>query len=139
MRKIQITSNITGSTFFQSQSNFVYHLESAFDVIMRKGYSAIFPKLFSEKIQVGCYQLLIIQKTLSATYGRCRQVIGKFLKTGGRGKLRPMTEAENTLFTIYNSCEVFLVSLVIKELSKWNLGICQTTTWTVGDFDFRLQ
>ena len=102
---------------------------------MRKGYSAIFQKLFSEKIQVGCYQFLIIQKTLSATFGRCRQVIGEYSKNRGERQ----TEAENTLFTIYNSCEVFLVSLVIKELSKWNLGICQTTTWTVGDFDFRLQ
>ena len=102
---------------------------------MRKGYSAIFSKIIFRKIQVGCYQFLIIQETLSETFGRCRQVIGKHSKNRGERQ----TEAENTLFTIYNSREVFLVSLVIKELSDWNLGICQTTTWTVGDFDFRLQ
>ena len=36
--KIHVTLNMIGSTFFQSQSNFVWHLESAFDVIMRKVY-----------------------------------------------------------------------------------------------------
>ena len=32
------TLNMIGSTFFQSKSNFVSHLESAFDVIIRKVY-----------------------------------------------------------------------------------------------------
>ena len=39
--KMKLTWNLIGSTFFASQSNFMSHRESAFDVIIRKVYSRL--------------------------------------------------------------------------------------------------